>query len=229
MAKIRALKPEFWTNDELAELSMGTRLFYMGLWNFADDNGVFEWKEKKLKVLIFPYDSVSVVDFLKSLIKNNFIIQFDHEGKKYGLLKNFSKHQKPDKRYWKEIVPQNIVTTMCARWVPHTDCDCDCVIDSDCEGDGDKENGPFEKFWNKYPKKVAKGAVRKSWSKLKAPVATLVEILKALEWQIKSEQWTEENGRFIPNPATYLNQRRWEDEKQEKVMSDREKRVLGII
>lgn len=224
MAKIRALKPEFWANDELAELSMGTRLFYMGLWNFADDNGVFEWREKKLKVQIFPYDSVSVPEFLKSLIKSNLVIHFDHEGKKYGLLMNFSKHQKPDKRYWKEIVPQDIVTTMCARWVPYTVSDGVSVIDSDCDGD----KNLFDSFWKEYPKKVGKGAAEKSWKQIKRPTETLAVILKSLSWQKESEQWKDGGGRFVPNPATYLNQRRWEDEKTEKMLTDREKRIANF-
>jgi hypothetical protein len=43
MAKIRGIKPEFWTDDSLVELSVAARLFFIGLWTFSDDNGVFEW------------------------------------------------------------------------------------------------------------------------------------------------------------------------------------------
>lgn len=41
--------------------------------------------------------------------------------------------------------------------------------------------------------------------------------MKALRWQVRSRQWTEKGGRFIPMPATYLNQRRWEDRPQAEV------------
>ena len=46
------------------------------------------------------------------------------------------------------------------------------------------------------------------------------DILTALNWQKKSEQWLKDNGQFIPYPATYLNQRRWEDEPQEVFCGD---------
>jgi len=72
--------------------------------------------------------------------------------------------------------------------------------------------GGFDEFWKSYPKKVGKGAAESAFKKIKKPKETLRQILQALERQKRSEQWTKENGRFIPNPATYLNQRRWEDE-----------------
>lgn len=68
---------------------------------------------------------------------------------------------------------------------------------------------PFERFWLAYPRKIGKADARKAFAKVKVPIETL---LSAIEQQTRSEQWTRENGRFIPNPATWLNQGRWEDE-----------------
>lgn len=68
----------------------------------------------------------------------------------------------------------------------------------------------FVSFWNSYPKKVGKGDAYKSFTKANLP--PLDELLKAVESQISSDQWQKENGRYIPNPATWLNQRRWEDD-----------------
>jgi len=72
-------------------------------------------------------------------------------------------------------------------------------------------NNDFDVFWRAYPKKTGKDDARRAWSK-KKPV--LIDVLQALEWQVPSEQWTKQNGQFIPNPATYLNQGRWQDEPQ---------------
>ena len=69
-----------------------------------------------------------------------------------------------------------------------------------------KENSDFEEFWVAYPKKTAKQEALKIWKRKKPPID---EVLKALSWQTKSQQWLDG---FIPNPATYLNQGRWEDE-----------------
>lgn len=70
--------------------------------------------------------------------------------------------------------------------------------------------GGFDKFWAAYPKKVGKGAAEKAFAK--APInGHLADVLTALERQKHSEQWRRDGGQFIPNPATWLNQRRWED------------------
>jgi hypothetical protein len=75
------------------------------------------------------------------------------------------------------------------------------------KGCGEKE---FASFWTAYPKKVGKAAARKSMAKIDA--ALLPSILTAIEAQKKSAQWMKDGGQFIPNPATWLNQGRWEDE-----------------
>lgn len=71
----------------------------------------------------------------------------------------------------------------------------------------------FDAFWKAYPKKTGKEAARKSFARAKADIGTM---LSALEVQKQSEQWTKNNGQFIPNPTTWLNQGRWEDEVQTK-------------
>jgi hypothetical protein len=71
------------------------------------------------------------------------------------------------------------------------------------------KSSDFDLFWQAYPKKVGKEAARKAFSRVKAPLESL---LTAIERQKCGNQWTKENGRFIPNPATWLNQGRWEDE-----------------
>lgn len=68
----------------------------------------------------------------------------------------------------------------------------------------------FTEFWQAYPRKVGKGAAQKAWDKLKPD---LDSVLAALAWQTKQDAWTKDGGQFIPHPGTYLNQRRWEDEK----------------
>ena len=67
----------------------------------------------------------------------------------------------------------------------------------------------FDLFWSAYPKKVGKADARKAFAKAKASVETMIA---SLDKQKQSDQWTREGGRYIPNPATWLNQGRWEDE-----------------
>ena len=72
----------------------------------------------------------------------------------------------------------------------------------------------FDRFWAAYPKHVAKKPARRAWDKLHADAGLLDTILTALEWQKREQGWQRDGGRYIPNPATWLNARRWEDEKQ---------------
>ena len=69
----------------------------------------------------------------------------------------------------------------------------------------------FDAFWSEYPKKVGKGAARKAFEKARKK-ATLESLVTAVRRQKCGSQWTREDGRFIPNPATWLNQERWDDE-----------------
>ena len=70
----------------------------------------------------------------------------------------------------------------------------------------------FDKFWQAYPKKVSKKQAQKSWKKINPSLELFEKILKALEMVKQTEQWEKDNGKFIPYPATWLNQERWTDE-----------------
>ncbi len=76
----------------------------------------------------------------------------------------------------------------------------------------EKKNRAFAEFWLAYPRRVAKPAALKAWAKLKeGDYATL---MAALEIAKRSPQWTDGGGRYIPHPATWLNDERWKDEQQ---------------
>ena len=69
----------------------------------------------------------------------------------------------------------------------------------------------FERFWSAYPRKVGKGYAHTCF--LRAIKKTTVDIiLAAVECQQAWPQWSKDGGRFIPNPSTWLNQERWNDE-----------------
>jgi len=68
----------------------------------------------------------------------------------------------------------------------------------------------FLAFWQAYPRKTGKGAAWKSWKNASLP--KLEVILNAIRKARQSPDWQKERGAFIPHPATWLNQARWEDE-----------------
>ena len=75
----------------------------------------------------------------------------------------------------------------------------------------------FAKFWQAYPRKVAKIAAERTFERIvrgeKANAEALVETMcRVLAKQCTSDEWQREDGRYIPYPATWLNTGRWEDE-----------------
>lgn len=71
------------------------------------------------------------------------------------------------------------------------------------------DEGEFLVFWEKYPRKVGKGAARTAFYRCKASLETL---LRSIEDHKQTEQWKKNDGAFVPFPSTFLNQERWEDE-----------------
>jgi hypothetical protein len=72
----------------------------------------------------------------------------------------------------------------------------------------------FTLFWQSYPKKVSKVSAERAWKKL-TPSPELIEtILKDVTTRSASEAWSKDDRKFCPHPATYLNQKRWEDEQE---------------
>lgn len=80
------------------------------------------------------------------------------------------------------------------------------------EGDSHGLRERFATFYAAYPKKVAKDAAWRWWNKHRPDAALLKTMLTALAWQTQQETWLRERGRYVPNPATWLNAGRWQDE-----------------
>lgn len=70
----------------------------------------------------------------------------------------------------------------------------------------------FERFWKLYPRKRDKLKAQRAWDKLKADRKLMQTMSAALKAQMATEEWQRDNGRAIPYPSTWINNRRWEDE-----------------
>lgn len=120
---------------------------------------------------------------------------------------NYEEYQNP-KNYEAHTEPPAENTTK-PQTTPHYTQECKKESKSSSSKKVSGYSEDFIKFWEMYPRKVAKDDAWKAWQKNK-PV--LSDILKALEWQTRSENWTDNNGKYIPYPATYLNKGQWKDE-----------------
>lgn len=109
----------------------------------------------------------------------------------------------------------NATLSELSHWVEQSASDvlADCKQDARPETEKrqrrEETDGAFENFWNEYPRKVGKGAARKAWEKVGPDVAA---VLKAVQNQKRGIDWQKDNGKWIPHPATWLNQERWLDE-----------------
>lgn len=105
MARARNLKPSFFKNEDLAELQYEGRLLFAGLWCLADREGRLEDRPKKIKMEIFPADSVDVDKLLQKLHDSKFILRYEVAGKRYILVVEFKKHQNPHHREHPSTIP----------------------------------------------------------------------------------------------------------------------------
>lgn len=98
MARIRTIKPEFWTDDVLVQLPFQARLLFIGIWNFADDHGALEENADRLRMQIFPAEpSLDASELIDLLVAANLLERFvDDEGKRVVQVRNWHKHQKVD-------------------------------------------------------------------------------------------------------------------------------------
>lgn len=70
----------------------------------------------------------------------------------------------------------------------------------------------FERFWELYPKKKSKGDALKAWTDLSPDSELAATILQKVAEARTCRDWTKEQGRYIPYPATWLRRMGWEDE-----------------
>lgn len=108
MARIRSIKPEFWTSQQIVECSTNARLLFVGLWNFSDDNGIHPAEPKRLKMEIFPGDEFTVeqiAGWIGELLKAGLLHEYGSEGRRYWLVTGWKKHQRIDKPSCKYPLP----------------------------------------------------------------------------------------------------------------------------
>lgn len=213
MARIRTIKPDFFTSEDIVALSPYARLFYIALWCEADREGRFSWKPTTFKLRYFPGDAVDVQALGKELIDRGLVVLY---GAGLAYIPTFLDHQHVNPRE----TPSSLPTPDASPRVDHAS-----GRDSDAQGGregkgkeipcasrNDGLNGSFTKFWIAYPRKKSKGAAEKAWLKIKPDEQLSGAILAAVERAKTSADWQREGGQFIPHPATWLNAKGWEDE-----------------
>jgi hypothetical protein len=227
MARIRTIKPDFWTDGTMVKLSPFARLLYIGMWNFTMcDHGHVADDSMKLKLQILPMDPVNIDELLAEIVDAGRVTRIvDADGRSYLHIKRFEDHQKIDPR-WKtrcsacsqkdSLKPAE--TPVSLGELPDTPSNSQqLTLGRDGKGwEGKKTSSSpaapskeFATFWDAYPKKISKQAALKAWNKA-AKTADPADIIAGARRYAALVKGSE--PQFIKGPDGWLNAGRWEDE-----------------
>lgn len=107
MARIRTIKPEFFTSSDIVSLTPLARLFYVSLWCEADREGRLPWNTKTLKMRYLPGDDCSVDELASELVDSGLIVIYEIAGKLYAEIPTFKQHQVINNRESESVIPAN--------------------------------------------------------------------------------------------------------------------------
>ena len=120
MARIRTVKPSFWTDVKMSRRTILARLTFIGLLNYADDEGRFQADPRLVKSAIFPLDDAvsaeNVQCILTELSMNGHIILYTITGEVYGFIPKFKTHQKinrPSKSFLPPFTESSVIIHEC--------------------------------------------------------------------------------------------------------------------
>lgn len=97
MARIRTIKPEFFTSLSIAELALTARLTFIGLWTHCDDEGRCVDDARLIKAALWPLDDRTAADVesdLGALSEASLITRYEVNGRRYLAVCGWSEHQR---------------------------------------------------------------------------------------------------------------------------------------
>ena len=222
MARIRTIKPEFWDSPGTARASLRARLFFIAMWNWADDYGVGTANPKQLVGFAFPNDDdVTVADFprLRTEVSECYdVVWYEVDSRPYYCIPSWDDHQKNERRAkGKYPTPDQGIRTV-------TETHGSSAPKNGRSGTGTGEQGnrgtgntspvvtelDFNEAWQFWPKKVER---KKSFeqfkrvAKVRGPAAVMADIER---FGRAYEATTPKQ--FVPALNVWLGHERWTDE-----------------
>ena len=220
----RLIKESLCSSDRISKLSDFNFRLWACLITYVDDYGRGDARAAIIKGRCFPLrDKVTVKDIeagLRDLAAAGCIVLYCVNDGAFLCFPNWEEHQTVRNKKSKYPAPD------CGELIA-IDGNCKQLksIESKCSRNPIQSNqnpypnpnpnpieGMFERFWTAYPRHVNKQVARRAFEKLKPDDELLEKMLAAIKKQKQSSQWQENEGQFIPHPATWINGNRWEDE-----------------
>ncbi len=224
----RLIKETICTSDKISALTDFNFRLWTCLIVYVDDFGRGDARAAIIKGRCFPLrDKVTPKDIdtgLQALADSGCIRLYKVDGQPFLCFPNWASHQSIRNQKSKYPSPDE------------ADCDseqidfnCMQLKSIDCKSPRNpiqSESNPnpnpnpktdaiasmFTRFWNEYPRHEAKQTAVKAFEKIKPDEALLETMIASIGRFKQTAQWQEDGGKYIPHPATWLNQRRWEDE-----------------
>lgn len=223
----RVIKDTIRTSKKINALTDFQFRLWLYLITYVDDYGRGLADAELLKGFVFPrrkrVTESDIEKGLADLAGMGCIHLYQVDGESYFCFPNWGEHQRIQTKREKFPAPPTgengelpSFTVSYGELPPKTNPN---QSESKTESETEPARGAFDAFWQAYPKKVGKLAAKKAFDKANVPVETLLD---ALERQKCGEQWQKDNGQYIPNPATWLNQGRWEDECKANPLQERQ-------
>lgn len=116
MARIRTIKPEFFTSEDIVALSALARLLYIATWCEADKEGRLAWKPKTLKMRYFPADTCDIDVLCQELLSADLLVLY---GNGLAYIPKFRQHQHINARESESQLPDPHASPTRKARVPH--------------------------------------------------------------------------------------------------------------
>jgi len=222
--RIRSILPNFYRSEDVGAMDWDTRLIFIGLWSYCDDNGVGRDVSQLIVADLFPYDDTRetvarLSRGLQALSDGGQIIRYTVAKRPYLFVVAWDLYQRIDKPGKERYVRPEHESASIRDTVATPSRDSSETL---VPGEGEKGRrgevkdlssagalDVFETFWELYPKKEAKGAAVKAFksaSKKIDPNSIILGLKAHLPILAKTER------QFIPLAGTWLNAERWADE-----------------
>ena len=111
MARIRSIKPELWTSEQITDVSPLARLLFIGMFNFCDDAGIHPASAKRLKLEVFPADDIlqaQILRMIDELVTVGLLMEYEVDGEQYWQVTGWH-HQKIDQPTYKYPRPDGTI------------------------------------------------------------------------------------------------------------------------
>lgn len=139
MARIRTIKPDFFTSEDIVGITPLARLLYIATWLEADREGRFVWRPKTLKLRYLPGDQCDIDELADELVAAGLVVPYDLDGQTFAEIPTFAKHQVINNRESASAIPARVTDASGTREQRVTDATTTPLMGKEGKGKEGKE------------------------------------------------------------------------------------------